>query len=239
VLVLLEGSEGGDLVETEILDVVSEGSTHVNKGVNGIEKQKGGRSEGGNMMSKWANQKEKEKGCALFLRLTNIDCILDSQVEKYEMMNQTYMEAVFKLLPCMIGENRWEKLGKESQGDFEKMVSKTDEALLLWAIDCYWNVVAVSDKMTYTKDKRPEAAACYIAEGKSTRKNQGWTCEGKAKYNEYYNMVKENRRDKYWYGVVWKTNFQTRWVAHYRNGRKTSDKRMDIPGGQIESMDDL
>ena len=61
-------------------------------------------------------------------------------------MNQAYMEAVFKLLPCMIGENRWEQLGKESQGNFDKMVTTTDEAQLLLAIDCYWNVVVVSGK---------------------------------------------------------------------------------------------
>jgi hypothetical protein len=36
-------------------------------------------------------------------------------------------------------------VGRESQGNFERMVSRSDEALLMWAMDCYWNVVAVND----------------------------------------------------------------------------------------------
>ena len=154
-------------------------------------------------------------------------------------MNQTYMEAIFTLLPCMIGENKWEQLGKESQGNFEKMVTTTDEALLLWAIDCYWNVVAVSEKMKITSDNRRKDWPNYISETKSTRKNEGWTVEGKAKYNEYYKMVTNNRKDEYWYGTVWKENFQTRWVAGYRRGRKTSDKTKENPDGPMDSMDDL
>ena len=90
----------------------------------------------------------------------------------YEMMNQAYMEAIFKLLTCMIGETRWEQLGKESQGDFEKMVTRTDEALLLCALDCYWNVVALSPKIAITYDNRPIKTAYYISEGNSSRKNQ-------------------------------------------------------------------
>jgi hypothetical protein len=149
------------------------------------------------------------------------------------------MEAVFQLLPCMIGENRWGQLGKESQGKFDKMVTKTDEALLMWAIDCYWNVTAVDSRMTVTNDKRPKESAYYISECKSTRKNQGWTTLGKEKYNQYYKMVCDNRKDEYWYGRLWTENFQTRWVANYRRGRKTSDRKNQCPSGPIVSMDDL
>ena len=154
------------------------------------------------------------------------------------MINQCYLDAVFTLLPCMIGENMWDRLGKESQGDFDKMVTKNDEALLLWAMDCYWNLVAVSGKIT-VKDGRPEKSPCYIREGNCTRKNQGCTEEGKAKYNEYFKMVTENRKDKYWYVSIWKKNFRSRWGAKYRNGRKTSDKAKGFPGDQIVLMDDL
>jgi hypothetical protein len=63
----------------------------------------------------------------------------------YEMINEAYLEAVFNLLPHMIGVKRWEALGRESQGDFEKMVTRSDEALFMWAMDCYWNVIAVND----------------------------------------------------------------------------------------------
>ena len=155
------------------------------------------------------------------------------------MMNQCYMEAIFTLLPCMIGENKWEHLGKESQGDFERMVSRTDEALLLWALDCYWNVVALCDGLKVTSDDRPKCSPFYIREGKSTRKNQGWSNLGKARYNELCRRVSENRTDRYWYSTVWKKNFQSRWVASTRRGRKTSDRIRGVPGGQICSMDDL
>jgi hypothetical protein len=157
----------------------------------------------------------------------------------YEMMNQTYLEAVFNLLPCMIGENRWEQLGKESQGCFEVMVTKTDEALLLWALDCYWNVVAVSPNIVITDDERPLSTPYYISEGNSTRKNQGWTELGKQRYNEYYKAICKKRNDHYWYGTVWKANFQARWEANCRRGRKTSDKSKGVIENQLESMDDL
>ena len=91
-------------------------------------------------------------------------------VPKYDMMNQCYMEAIFTLLPCMIGENKWERLGKESQGDFERMVSRTDEAMLLLALDCYWNVVALVDGLKVTSDKCPNSSPFYISEGNSTMK---------------------------------------------------------------------
>ena len=41
------------------------------------------------------------------------------------MMNQAYLEAIITLLPCMIGENKWDQVGKESQGKFERMVTRT------------------------------------------------------------------------------------------------------------------
>jgi hypothetical protein len=69
-------------------------------------------------------------------------------------------------------------------------------------------------------------------EGNSTTKNQGWRDEGKAKYNEYFKMVTENRKDKYWYGTVWKNNFGSRWVANYRRGTNTSDRTKGVPGGR-------
>jgi hypothetical protein len=52
-------------------------------------------------------------------------------------------------------------------------------------------------------------------------------------------MVTENRKDKYWYGTVWKNNFRSRWVENYRRGKKTSDRTKGVPGGQIVLMDDL
>jgi hypothetical protein len=155
------------------------------------------------------------------------------------MMNQCYLEAIFTLLPCMIGENKWEQLGKESQGDFEHMVSRTDETLLLWALDCYWNVVALAPGLKVVSDNRPESNPYYISEGNSTRKNQGWTDLGKARYNEIFQRVSDNRKDRYWYGTVWKQNFHSRWLASNRRGRKTSDRRKGVPEGQICSMDDL
>ena len=173
--------------------------------------------------------------------LTYCYWISDLQEENvYEMMNQAYLEAIITLLPCMIGENKWEQLGKASQGDFDIMVTNTDEALLLWAMDCYWNVVAVGDNIKVKDDNRPLMTPKYINEGNSTRKNQGWTEEGKAKYNEYFEMVTKNRKDNYWYGKIWKENFKWHWVAKYRRGRKTSDRQMQpVHGGQIVSKDDL
>jgi hypothetical protein len=157
----------------------------------------------------------------------------------YEMMNQAYMEAVFQLLPCMIGENKWERLGKDSQGDFDAMVTKTDEALLLWAIDCYWNVVAISDKLKFSGDGRSLDTPMYISEGNSTRKNRGWTEEGKTKYNDYYKMVCVDRTDKYWYGKIWKRNFKASWEAGYRQGKKSTIRMKPLPGAETVSMDDL
>ena len=116
---------------------------------------------------------------------------LEQEGGVYEMMNQAYLEAIFKLMPCMVGENRWEQLGKESQGDFDKMVTRTDEALLLWAIDCYWNVLATHPDLKELGDNRPTKAPYYISEGNTTRKNKGWTEEGKTKYNEYFKLVKK------------------------------------------------
>ena len=154
-------------------------------------------------------------------------------------MNQPYMEAVFTLLPCMIGENRWEQLGKESQGNFDAMVTRSDEALLMWAMDCYWNVVAINKAIELVSEKRPLNSPMYISEGNSTRKNQGWTEDGKKKYNKYMKMVGENRKDKYWYGVVWQNNFHSRWVSCYRRGKKSSDRNRNETKEQIVSLDDL
>jgi hypothetical protein len=157
----------------------------------------------------------------------------------FDMMNQCYMDAIFACLPCMIGENRWEQLGKESQGDYEKMVTRTDEALLLWALDCYWNVVAVSPGLKVDLDGRPMSKPYYITESNTTRKNQGWTDLGKTRYNMYYGQVSMFRKEKYWYGTVWKNNFHSRWVASIRRGRKTSDRNKGVPEPQMCSMDDL
>ena len=164
---------------------------------------------------------------------------LDETDNKYEMMNECYLEAMFTLLPCMIGENKWEQLGQESQGDFEKMVTRTDEGLLLWALDCYWNVVTISDKFKMTSDNRPRNNPYYISEGNSTRKNQGWTELGKQRYNEICGLVREWRKDEYWYNEVWKNNFRSRWVASYRYGRKSSEKSTGLPEDQVVSVDDL
>jgi hypothetical protein len=157
----------------------------------------------------------------------------------YEMVNKAYLDAVFILLPHMIGVKQWEKVGRETQGDFEQMVSRSDEALLMWALDCYWNVVAVNDWIRYDDDLRPGKAAYYITDTGTTRKNMGWTRQGKAKYNEYYVMVDTNRKDDYWYKTQWRTCFKNRWEAENRRGRKKKGKEKAPEEEQMTSYDDL
>ena len=78
----------------------------------------------------------------------------------------------------------------------------------MWALDCYWNVVALSPKIVITTDNHPIKTAYYISEGNNTRKNQGWTDMGKTRHNEFCVLISENRKDKHLYGTVWKENFR-------------------------------
>ena len=123
----------------------------------------------------------------------------DEEDSVYEMVNKAYLDAVFILLLHMIGVKQWETMGRESKGESDQMVTRSDEALLMWAMDCYWNVVAVNDCIRYDEDLRPDKAPYYIPEAGVTRKNMGWTQTGETKYNEYYMMVDSNRKDEYWY----------------------------------------
>ena len=52
------------------------------------------------------------------------------------------MEVLFKLLPQKMGCKKFEQLGRQSNGDFDLMVTKSDGALLMWALNCSWNVCA-------------------------------------------------------------------------------------------------
>ena len=160
----------------------------------------------------------------------------------YEMVNEAYLDAVFILLPHMMGVKHWETMGRECQGDFEKMVSRSDEALLMWAMDCYWNVVAVNDWVQYDDDLRPDKAPYYISETGLTKKNMGWTQRGKTKYNEYYIMVDRNREDDYWYKNQWRTCFKNRWEAVHRRGRKSGEVENEPEEEEeqiMTSLDDL
>ena len=165
----------------------------------------------------------------------------DGEDSVYEMVNEAYLDAVFILLPHMIGVKQWETMGRKWQGDFEKMVTCSDEALLMWAMDCYWNVVAVNDWIRYDDDLRPGNAPYYITSKGETRKNMGWTKQGKAKYNEYYTMVKTNRQDNYWYDNQWKTCFKNRWEAEHRRGRKNGggENEPEEEERLMTSLDDL
>ena len=165
----------------------------------------------------------------------------DEENAVYEMVNEAYLDAVFILLPHMIGVKNWEAMGRESQGDFEKMVSRSDEALLMWAIDCYWNRIAVIDWIQYNDDQHPGETAYYITETRNTRKHMGWTQQGKTKYNEYYMMVHTNRNDEYWYKKKWRTSFKNRWEAGHRCGRKGrgGENELEEEEQLMTSLDDL
>jgi hypothetical protein len=171
---------------------------------------------------------------------TNLDDT-DDQGAVYEMVNEAYLDAVFILLPHMIGVKHWETMGRQTRGDFEEMVSRSDEALLMWALDCYWNVVAVNDWIRYDDDLRPSEAPYYITDTGVTRRNMGWTQAGKVKYNEYYKKVDTNRKDDYWYKHQWKTCFKNRWEAEHRRGRKNGgdEKNPEEEEQLMTSLDDL
>lgn len=156
------------------------------------------------------------------------------------MINEAYMEAIFKLLPPMMGCKRFERLGRESNGDFDLMVTRSDEALLLWALDCYWNVCAM-DGLKVENDSRPMDQPYYIEESSRTKKNKGWKQEGKERYNELFEMVTENRKDAYWYGNLWRSRFQKRWECTVKVGRKGSDGSQPGVTGMagLVSYDDL
>ena len=53
--------------------------------------------------------------------------------------NSAYIDAIFALMPCIIGKKEWRHHGRNADGIFSNFIKESDEVMLLWVLDCYWN----------------------------------------------------------------------------------------------------
>lgn len=54
-------------------------------------------------------------------------------------VNNFYIDLINELMPCIVGTREWSRRGSDYRGRFSNMASLSDEAYLMWLLDCYWN----------------------------------------------------------------------------------------------------
>ena len=187
--------------------------------------------------------------------------------EDDERVNISYIDTLFKMMPAIVGKRKWAQLGRETEGAFGEMVNVTDEVMMLWVLDCYWNewmpienwkmdqnrseeLVMSTEEYEEFHVGRPLAEPFFIRNPKqqgravsaapigSKKKFGGITMLGKKRWNIYCKRVVESRNSPC--NNKFEEEFTKRWKEiNGRNNKKRKVEKCEDDDIEVVAMDDL
>jgi hypothetical protein len=143
------------------------------------------------------------------------------------------------LLPHVVGRQVWKNQVETGNWKPSEVATTSDEALLLVAMDCYWNVWAAKAKHESENGNReyPRNMPFPIYINKNSQKSS-WSNDGVTRFNELMEEVEQDRNSAK--GKQFEIDFQSEMVGSSgnRGKKRKASSKMVQPRNDLSSDDD-
>jgi hypothetical protein len=164
---------------------------------------------------------------------------VDEIVEQKRRLGEKYKWVLKMLLPHVVGRQVWKNQVETGNRKPSKVATTSDEALLLVAMDCYWNVWAAKAKHESENGNREYPrnmpSPIYI---KENSQKSSWSNDGVTQFNELMEEVEQDRNSAE--GKQFEIDFQSEMAGSSgnRGKKRKASSEMVQPRNDLSSDDD-